>query len=144
MKLFLSALCLVTVTLASHPSFAAKSSSRDKGVGDAANSSAGEPLYLQAAKKDSNLIHGTCVIISGTKDDGLANIPCADTQLILNSADGQEISRTRTGTKGFFKFVAEEGKSYRITAAAKAYEVIAPRKAIQSGQHVKLRLRQKN
>lgn len=105
-----------------------------------------EPIPLGVAEKNDDLIRGTCNLTEAQKTADQKTeftSPCVDVVIVLNDEDGNELARTRTTSKGGFKFAAEKAKAYRIDAASSHYELVSPTAAVHAGDTVQLQLKQK-
>lgn len=102
----------------------------------------GKITNLGATKANPDTLHGVCTIVESPTNPFAG--PCADVLLVLNDSNsGNEVAKTRTTAQGQFAFATEHGKTYKLTAGSKAYDVIAPSGVVHGGDSISLQLRQK-
>lgn len=130
-------LCIGLQLFGSHPALARSGT----GKPPIPDGSGGEPINLVAAEKDPNVLRGTCTLVEGPTDS--FSSPCVDLVIVLTDEKGAEISRTRTTSKGAFKFTADKKKVYLLGAGSDLYELISPTGSFHGGTTVELKFREK-
>jgi len=133
------ALCLGSLIFASVSAFG-RTAAPGKGTG-IPEGGGSEPIRLDSAEKNPDTVRGTCNLSEGAKTS--FSSPCVNIVIELLDESGAEISRTRTSTKGAFKFSADKSKTYRIKPVSKAYVLVSPRTTFRGGDTVDLQLQQK-
>jgi len=107
----------------------------------------GNPIAIGKAGKNPNTIRGNCTVIDKTKPSASARTessePCVDIVISLTDEKGSEISRTRTTSKGAFRFVADQTKTYRVSAVSPQYELVSQNPVIHGGDNIDIQLQEK-
>jgi len=101
----------------------------------------GKKMNIGKASKNPGTIRGSCTVVESPSNP-FANT-CVNILLILRDQEGNEVSKSRTTSKGEFEFATDTGKLFRLESGSRFYAVVAPKDLIHGGALVNLKLQQK-
>jgi len=95
------------------------------------------------SSRNPGTIQGVCTVVQSLSNPFEG--PCVNTLLVLKDREGNEISKSRTSSRGDFEFAAEHGTSYLLTSGSRYYQVVEPASLIEGGnKKVALKLKQQD